>query len=476
MSTAIFWFRQDLRLSDNPALLAACQCYDQVLPIYIDDQHLLPSQLGKASQAWLHHSLSQLQQSLQRHGSDLFFFKGDASSTLQQLTQQLNIDAVFWNRCYESQAITRDTQLKAALHAQGIYAHSDNALLFNEPWQILKKDQTPYRVFTPYWKQVRQQGLLKPPSPAPQTIPSLPALSSHSFGTLDTLKLLQHPNWPSKVMSHWQVGEAAAQQSLTTFIEQAGVFHYAAKRDFPSQPATSKLSPHLHFGEISPRQILWQCLSDKPLDEIDKGTDTFIKEVIWREFAYYILFHFPETQQQAMYPQFHQFPWRDDLEEPLTCWQQGKTGFPIVDAGMRELWETGWMHNRVRMIVASFLSKNLLINWQQGERWFRDTLVDADFASNTLGWQWASGCGADAAPYFRIFNPVRQSETFDPDGDYLRRWLPELASLDNKHIHQPWNMPASQRASLDYPQPIVDLSASRQRALDAYATIKKQAN
>ena len=235
------------------------------------------------------------------------------------------------------------------------------------------------------------------------------------------------------------------------------------------------MSPYLHFGEISPGQIIWQTLQEQPLSELGKGTETFIKEVVWREFAYYIMYHFPETQQEAMYPQFKDFPWLDDTSEHLGKWQRGMTGYPIIDAGMRELYATGWMHNRVRMIVASFLCKNLLINWQLGEAWFRDTLVDADFASNTLGWQWSSGCGADASPYFRVFNPVTQSKKFDKEGEYIRRWVPEIAKLDNKTIHEPWLATHDVRSTFDYPEPIVDLAATRLRALDAYAQIKKQA-
>ena len=472
MTTAIFWFRQDLRLSDNPAFLKACSEYKTVLPIYIDDNDELPRNLGEASRVWLHHSLLSLQKSLQQLNSELVIYKGPAEQIIHNLCEQLTVDAVLWNRCYEPQAIARDSAIKTTLKAQDIDAISENAALFYEPWQILKKDQTPYRVFTPYWKMVYATGLNKAPFETPQVIPPLPE-NILPYLTITKLGLLPTKPWADAMLSTWQIGEPAAQNNLTAFLDRSGAEDYKDKRDLPAVIGTSKLSPHLHFGEISPRQIIWQTLAERPTGEMDKGTETFVKEVIWREFAYYIMYHFPDTQEQAMFAQFNAFPWREDVTEQLTQWQQGQTGFPIIDAGMRELWQTGWMHNRVRMIVASFLTKNLLISWKEGEAWFRDTLVDADFASNTMGWQWASGCGADAAPYFRIFNPVRQSEKFDGKAQYIRHWVPELAELTDKEIHEPWLLAESKRSKLSYPEPIVDLSASRKRALDAYAQIKK---
>lgn len=472
MTTAVVWFRQDLRLSDNPALLSACDGYDFLIPIYIDDTSA-KSQLGEASRVWLHHSLLNLQQQFQQAGNSLQLFRGDAKLIIEHITTTLDIDAVFWNRCYDPESIERDSQIKASLKAQGIHASSWNASLLYEPWQVLKKDDTPYRVFTPYWKEVCRRGLNLAPIPAPESIPLSPELGNLTSLNIDDLGLLPPKAWPAEILEYWNTGEVAAQQTLAAFLNRSGGVDYQKTRDLPAATGTSRLSPHLHFGEISPRQIVWQALQERPFAEIDDGTLTFVKEVVWREFAYYIMYHFPETQQQAMYPQFQNFPWRTNITEPLTRWKKGQTGFPIIDAGMRELWATGWMHNRVRMIVASFLTKNLLINWQEGETWFRDTLVDADLASNIMGWQWASGCGADAAPYFRIFNPLLQSEKFDKQGEYIRRWVPELSALDNKLIHKPWTAPESMKATLNYPEPMVDLSASRQRALDAYSQVKK---
>ncbi len=473
MTTAIFWFRQDLRLSDNPGFLAACEDYDQLIPIFIDDNEHLKSQLGEASRAWLHHSLESLNKQLTAFDSELLLFKGVAQDVINDICQKTDIDAVIWNRCYEPEAIERDSNIKAALKAQSIHAQSENALLFFEPWQVLKKDGTPYRVYTPYWRQVAQLGLEQPPVSTPSKIPALPTASLSNV-TLKSLDLLPNKPWPADMLSYWKIGELAAQNTLTEFLARSGGVDYKNKRDLPAVVGTSQLSPHLHFGEISPRQIVWQTLQETPLHELDGGTETFIKEVIWREFAYYIMYHFPDTQHEAMYPQFKNFPWLEDVSENLEKWQKGQTGYPIIDAGMRELYATGWMHNRVRMIVASFLCKNLLINWQLGEAWFRDTLVDADLASNTLGWQWSSGCGADASPYFRVFNPVTQSKKFDKEGEYIRRWVPELKDLDNKAIHEPWLASSVVRSRLNYPEPIVDLAATRLRALEAYSQVKKQ--
>ena len=330
MTTAIFWFRQDLRLSDNPAFLKACEEYDSLLPIYIDDNDTLDRKLGEASRAWLHHSLLSLQGSLQEKGSDLVCYQGSSAKIIEELSTALEIDAVLWNRCYEPQAITRDSAIKASLKSHDIIAVSENASLFYEPWQILKKDQTPYRVFTPYWKMVYKEGLNQAPCSTPESVPTLPK-NTPSSKTIDELKLLPEKTWHKAMLDFWNIGEAAAQKNLSSFLDRAGAEDYKDKRDLPAVIGTSKLSPHLHFGEISPKQIIWQTLEERPSGEMDKGTETFVKEVVWREFAYYIMFHFPETQTQAMFAQFNDFPWRGDIAEPLKQWQQGQNNSRLAD-------------------------------------------------------------------------------------------------------------------------------------------------
>lgn len=471
MSTAIVWFRQDLRLADNPALQAAIEQCEQVIPVFIDEaggnSGLLPSE-SSASHVWLHHALDNLQQGLQEKGGTLIFRRGDALECLRQLQQETAATHLYWNRRYDPAGIRCDTAIKQQLSAV-CEVSSFNGALLSEPWTVLKKDGTPYRVFTAFWKMKRQLGFPDLPLPEPSELNG-PAPDSLS---LDDLGYLPAIRWDTGMMEHWQTGELAAHETLESFLNEQ-VPDYKVKRDFPASPATSQLSPHLHFGTISPRQILNRTdafLAENPSAET--GVQCFLSEVGWREFAYYLLYHFPDTVSQPLDQRFTAFPWRDpdEYQADLRSWQQGQTGFPLVDAGMRQLWNTGWMHNRVRMIVASFLTKNLLIPWQEGERWFRDTLVDADLASNTMGWQWVAGCGADAAPYFRIFNPVLQSEKFDKAGDYIRQWVPELCHLTDKAIHQP----RQQGANMDYPFAITDLKASRQRALERFGVIKSTA-
>jgi deoxyribodipyrimidine photo-lyase len=469
MSIGIVWFRADLRLSDNPALYAASQNCDTIIPVFIDDTHsntLNP--LGAASRAWLHHSLQQLQHTLAQHGSTLILRQGSALETLSAIIKSSGATQVFWNRLYDPISIQRDTQIKQTLSTL-VSVQSFNSSLLFEPWQILKADKSPYKVFTAYWKQVLQQGINHPLTPNPLHINPPPVLP-HSL-TLNDLQLLpSKPRWDQAMMQHWQVGEAAAHQKLEYFLAN-GVAHYSINRDRPDLISTSKLSPHLHFGELSPRQVIHATTHYKSTHpEWSADLLKFESEVGWREFGYYLLYHFPQTTTEPLDQRFKQFPWRSPSEyaADLKRWQQGTTGFPIIDAGMRQLWQTGWMHNRVRMIVASFLTKNLLIPWQVGEAWFRDTLVDADLASNVLGWQWTAGCGADAAPYFRIFNPVTQGEKFDPDGAYVKTYVSELSIRAPKVLH----MPRSLGEGIHYPLPIVDLGASRTRALAAFEHIK----
>ena len=474
MGASIVRLRRDLRLGDNPALLAAVEAGDPVVPVYLlepesDDRW----PMGGASRWWLHHSLGALDGALRRLGSGLIIRRGPALEVFRTLAKEIGASGIFWNRLYEPVEIERDTRLKQSLREQGLRVDSFNGSLLYEPWEIRKPNGEPYRVFTPFWKAMLNQGLRRPPEAAPESLPPLPfGLYSES---LESLNLLPRIPWDAGFHARWVVGESGALGRLGEFVEEA-LSGYEQDRDIPSQAGTSRLSPHLHFGEISPRQVV-AGITQKG-HPLGPGAECYLREIGWREFAHHLLFHFPRTAEYPLDERFSRLPWRNDYAEDLQRWQQGRTGFPIVDAGMRELWHTGWMHNRVRMIVASLLTKNLLVPWLEGARWFWDTLVDADLASNTLGWQWTAGCGADAAPYFRIFNPVLQGERFDPQGDYVRRWVPELASLPAAHVHQPWAAGDLRlgeyglRLDRDYPQPMVDLKSSRQRALDALARIR----
>ncbi len=468
-NTVLVWLRQDLRLADNPALYHACQLGTDVcvIPVFIDDPTpTSTSQLGTASRVWLHHGLHDLAANLARRGSQLIVRQGHALSVLQSLLQETQATHVYWNRVYEPACLARDIQIKQSLRIQH-EVKSFNASLINEPWEILKTDGTPYKVFTPFWKAMLRHGIQHALLPEPIHIPP-PSNFPHSL-TVDDLGLIPSVRWDTAMMTHWQVGETAAMHKLHSFLQHHAQ-RYQIARDFPAQPNTTKLSPHLHFGEISPRQVVYhalQAVEQQP--EAGKGIQHFLQEVGWREFAYYLLYHFPHTVERALNERFQHFPWAEDYQTLLQAWQHGQTGFPIIDAGMRELWQTGWMHNRVRMMVASLLSKNLLIPWQIGEQWFRDTLVDADLANNVLGWQWTAGCGADAAPYFRIFNPLLQSQKFDPDGHYIRHWVQELQHRDAQRIHFPKEFGENLQ---HYPRPIVDLRASRERALQLFESIK----
>ncbi len=467
MTTALLWFRRDLRLADNPALAAALARCERVIPLYIDSPEL-PGE-GAASRWWLHHSLAALDADLRRRGAGLLLRRGKPLEILRELIAATGADHVYWNRRYEPEAIAQDRLIKDTLRAAGVTVSSSNAALLNEPWQLLKADATPYRVFTAYWNAARKRGFDLTLTTAPAALPPLPAALRGD--TLDALALLPRVHWDEGLRAHWQPGEYGAHVRLAAFLDGA-LSGYGRERDRPDHAGTSRLSPHLHFGEISPRRLM-TAVEHSTATRRDAGllqdAESWLRQLVWREFAHQLLYHYPHTAAEPLDPRYTNFPWRRDYADDLTVWQRGETGIPIVDAGMRELWQTGWMHNRVRMIVASLLSKNLLIPWQEGARWFSDTLVDADLANNTLGWQWVAGCGADAAPYFRIFNPVTQGEKFDPRGDYVRRWIPQLAQVPERYVHQPWNAP---HAPADYPPPRLDLKASRERALAAYAGIK----
>ena len=464
MNLAIHWFRRDLRLADNPALLAALDAADAVLPVYIwspeDEGEWAP---GGAGRWWLHHSLAALEATLRERGSRLLLRRGPAADVLATLVEETGATGVFWNRLYEPALVERDTRIKERLRAQGVEAESRNGALLYEPWALQTGKGEPYRVFTPFWKAALATPEPASPVAAPDSVP-LPQQVPEGL-SLDALELMPRIRWYDGLEEMWTPGEDGALARLEHWCEQ-DLGDYAVQRDRPDRAGTSAISPHLHFGEVSPRQA-WTAGSARRSELSEKGIDTWLRELGWREFAHHVLYHFPDTPTEPMYAKYARFPWREDHDAALEAWQRGRTGIPIVDAGMRQLWATGWMHNRVRMIAASLLVKNIRAPWQKGARWFWDTLVDADLANNTMGWQWTAGSGADAAPYFRIFNPVTQGEKFDADGRYVKQWVPELRDLPPEKVHRPWEAPPK-----NYPAPIVDLKQSREEALAALQAIK----
>ena len=477
MKRIILWLRRDLRMHDNPALVAAVEAADQVIPVFIwaaeEDGDWAP---GGAQRWWLHHSLAAIDDAFRQRGSRLVIRQGESLEQLRSLLDETGADTVFWNRLYEPRARERDTGIKQALRAQGQDVRSFNAGLLFEPWtqQTLKGD--PYRVFTPFWKSCLKGPAPAAPLAAPEAVPA-PASWPRSLD-LAQLDLMPATRWYQGISESWKPGEDAALKRLDWFLEQS-LGQYHGRRDYPAVDGVSRLSPHLHFGEISPRSAWLATTARRVQSGMETGGEAFLRELGWREFAYHVLYHFPQTPDQPMNPRFRDFPWRPDPGGWLEAWQRGRTGFPIIDAGMRELWQTGWMHNRVRMIVASFLVKNLRLDWRLGARWFWDTLVDADLASNTMGWQWSAGSGADAAPYFRVFNPLTQGEKFDPDGGYVRRFVPEVRKLPPRFVHKPWAFPAAEAEKLDfrpgvsYPAPMVDLKQSREEALSAFRSLPR---
>jgi deoxyribodipyrimidine photo-lyase len=473
----LVWFRLDLRLADNPALLAAVDRGKPVIPVFIwspDDEKPWPP--GAASRWWLHQSLASLQAALAKRGSRLILRAGPMQATIERLLHETQAGAVFWNRRYEPSITERDRKLKDALRQAGCVAESFNSSLLFEPWTIKNQSGKPFRVFTPFWNHCLRQPLAASPRPEPQQLP-VPERWPQSE-SLETLRLEPSVNWAGGLKETWQPGELGASQRVAGFLGD-GLSDYNRERDRPDHLGTAMLSPHLHFGEISPTQ-LWHAVQQFEANKQSRPSATaqpFLRQLVWREFAHHLLYHFPETQTKPLRPEYAGFPFRTAPRD-YQAWCRGQTGYPLVDAGMRQLWHCGWMHNRVRMVVASFLVKHLLIGWDEGAAWFWDTLVDADLANNTLGWQWAAGCGADAAPYFRIFNPVSQGTKFDPKGDYVRRWVPELANVPSSSIHQPWDRakPTPKQAlenGKSYPPPIVPHMAARQRALGAWATIRR---
>ncbi|NMJ42109.1 deoxyribodipyrimidine photo-lyase [Roseomonas sp. JC162] len=467
---AILWYRQDLRLADNPALAAIGD--RPVLPVYIlEDGPWAP---GGAARWWLHHSLAALSASLAAAGTPLLILRGDPRQILPGLADATGATEVHADRRTEPAGRRCDAETHVALDATGRRLVLHRTALLHEPHLVRTGSGGPYGVYTPFSRAVfALLDGLPPPIPAPTRL--RPATGAPAGLALDALGLLPKPpvpDWAAGFRDHWQPGEAGAAARMAAFLEE-GLDGYAARRNDPGVIwGTSGLSPHLHLGEISPRQV-WHAARDRG----GRGLETFLKEVLWREFSHHLLWHRPEMPETPLRPEFAAFPWRRDAAL-LRAWQQGRTGFPIVDAGMRQLWQTGWMHNRVRMIAASLLVKHLLQPWQDGEAWFWDTLVDADLAANSASWQWVAGCGADAAPYFRIFNPVLQGEKFDANGAYVRRWCPELARLPDRWIHRVHEAPeivlrgAGIVLGKTYPAPIVDLAEGRARALAAFAEIK----
>jgi deoxyribodipyrimidine photo-lyase len=465
MDTAIVWFRRDLRLQDNPALDAAVRAHDRVVCIYIfapDEEK--PWQPGAASRWWLHHSLIALDADLKKRGAKLHVFSGNSLPTLRRVIKSAQAGAVYWNRLYEPAIRERDQKIQNDLEKRGIDVNVSNAALLFEPWVPTTKQGGPFKVFTPFWRHVREQWQPRPTSRAPVKIPSKRIAGGVE---IDDLKLLPKIPWDASFAKHWTPGEQGAQRRVSAFLSR-GLKDYKKGRDLPAENWTSSLSPHLHFGEIGPRQIAWRLHANH-----STNAEFYLRELGWREFSHHLLHHFPQTPDRNLNPKFDKFPWARRNDKAMRRWQRGRTGIPIVDAGMRQLWTTGWMHNRVRMLVASFLTKNLRQHWLEGARWFWDTLVDADLANNTQGWQWTAGTGADAAPYFRIFNPVLQGKRFDRDGVYVKRWVPELKRVPARFIHAPWDDPKVSKL-LKYPKPVVDLGESRAAALAAFKKMRNK--
>ena len=468
----VMWFRQDLRLADNPALTNALED-GKTLPIFILDNVNSKEHInGAASKWWLHHSLSKLNKSLK---NKLCFFIGNPIDILDEIHKQFEISNIFWSRCYEPWRIKRDKKIKKHFNDQNVNVNTFNGSLLWEPWNIAKKDGTPYKVFTPYYRK----GCLnsdKPrmPLPAPN-LSNLISIDNHDL-KIEDLELMPKHNWYNKMISLWSPGEEGALNKIEEFISH-GLNNYKEGRNFPSNQNVSQLSPHLHFGEVSPNQVWYRAKTKEGKLGIKKDLDHFLSELGWREFSFNLLYHFPFLPKENLQKKFDNFPWDNDKDK-LKKWQKGLTGYPIVDAGMQELWQTGYMHNRLRMVVGSFLVKNLLLHWHHGERWFWDCLIDADLASNSAGWQWIAGSGADAAPYFRIFNPITQGQKFDPDGKYTRKYLPVLNDMPDKFLFNPWEAPedvlrsAGIKLGENYPMPIVEIGSSRQKALEAFATTK----
>ncbi len=476
---AIVWLRHDLRLADNPALQAACRHGGPVVPVFVwapEEEGAWPP--GGASRWWLRESLARLAAEFRAAGTELVMRRGASLAELLRVAKATGAGAVCWNRRYEPAITARDQKVENALRAAGLQTERYNGALLHEPGTIQNKAGRPFRVFTPFWRTCLASDEPSEPLAAPRQL--IAPLRQSTSLPLAALGLEPKLDWADGLRTAWKPGSAGAEAELRRFLHK-GLQSYAESRNRPDLVGTSRLSPHLHFGEISPRQV-WQAVKrfaeSQSIPAAVWRHWQFLTELGWREFAHHLLFHFPHTPEQPLRSEFARFPWRKNAAW-LRAWQRGQTGYPFVDAGMRELRSTGWMHNRVRMVVASFLVKNLLLPWQDGARWFWDTLADADLANNTLGWQWTAGCGADAAPFFRIFNPISQGEKFDPEGGYVRHWVPELARLPAAWIHRPSEAPPAVLAAAgielgrNYPRPLVGLRVSREVALEAYQRMRR---
>lgn len=467
MKKIIFWFRKDLRISDNPGLFEAAQA-GYVIPVYIFEDNNSSSDviLGNSSSWWLYRSLHNLNTSLE---NKLNLYKGNAKEILLKLISQENANAIYWNRRYLQSEIKIDIEITQALNSMNIEQKDFCSSLFWEPFDILKDNKEPYKVFTPFYKKGCSKEYPRKNYPVPNSLQLLKV--QNNMVDIDSFNLVSNAILNKQLNSFWKVGEEFAQKRLINFLDEQ-LDGYKKNRDYPYKENTSLLSPHLHYGEISPYQI-YNEIKDRMEDFSEEDTECFFKELCWREFSHYLLFHFPDFQNKNFQEKFDSFPWRYD-NLLFEAWKHGKTGYPIVDAGMRQLLQTGYMHNRVRMITASFLVKNLLIDWRHGEKWFFNCLVDADIANNSAGWQWVSGSGADASPYFRIFNPITQGEKFDKDGLYTRHFIPELSNIPSKFLFKPWAAPADILTEAgvflgkNYPMPIVNLENSRNEAMCAY--------
>ncbi|MBX9683957.1 MAG: DNA photolyase family protein [Hyphomicrobium sp.] len=480
LKPVIVWFRDDLRLNDHRALAAAVETGAPIIPVYVfDDVTANPWAMGAASRWWLARSLAALSHDIETRGGRLILRRGAIADVLPALVEQTGATAVYFSRGYEPQSVASENALKSVFEKTGVGFKRYAGRLLREPEDIRTKTGDVYKVYTPFWRALSANYTPPPPITAPSQLKA-PAKHLKSDKLADWLLIPTKPDWSKGFSPLWQPGEAGARIALDTFLK-AALKRYTDDRNRPDVRGTSRLSPHLHFGEITPAAC-WRAAVDiaARTPGSDQGLETFLKELVWREFSYTLLFHWPDLPETPFKKDFAAFPWSGD-GKLLKTWQRGQTGYPIVDAGMRELWATGYMHNRVRMIVASFLIKHLLISWQQGEAWFWDTLLDADLASNAASWQWVAGSGADAAPYFRIFNPVTQGGKFDPEGVYVRTWVPELKGLPNALIHAPWTAPplilsgAGVTLGKTYPKPIVDHAAARVRALAAYDVVKAAA-